>query len=44
MNIAVKIRGLLLKEEGTFDGNHTLGGVLLIDKAKKGNKEMIIKA
>ena len=26
MNIDVKIRGLLLKEEETFDGRHALGG------------------
>ena len=43
MNIAVKIRGLLLKEE-TFDGKHALGGAVLLDKAKRGVKERIIKA
>ena len=43
MNIAVKIRGLLLKEEETFDGKHAFGGPVLLDKAKRGVKERIIK-
>ena len=43
MNIAVKIRGLLLKEEETFDGKHAFGGAVLLDKAKRGVKERIIK-
>ena len=43
MNIAVKIRGLLLKEEETFDGKHALGGAVLLNKAKRGVKERIIK-
>ena len=44
MNIAVKIRGLLLKEEETLEGKHALGGAVLLDKAKRGAKERIIKA
>ena len=44
MNIAVKIRGLLLKEEETLEGKHALGGAVLLDKAKRGVKERIIKA
>ena len=43
MNIAVKIRGLLLKEEETFDGRHALGGAVLLDKAKREVKERIVK-
>ena len=44
MNIAVKIRGLLLKEEKTLEGKYALGGELLLDKAKRGVKERTIKA
>ena len=44
MNIAVKIRGLLLKEEETLEGKRALGGAVLLDKAKRGAKERIIKA
>ena len=44
MNMAVKIRGLLLKEEETLEGKHALGGEVLLDKAKRGIKERIIKA
>ena len=43
MNIAVKIRGLLLKEEETFDGRHALGVEVLLDKAKREVKERIVK-
>jgi hypothetical protein len=43
MNIAVKIRGLLLKEEETFDDRHALGGAVLLDKVKREVKERIIK-
>ena len=43
MNIAVKIRGLLLKEEETFDCRHALGGAVLLDKAKREVKERIVK-
>ena len=44
INIAVKIRGLLLKEEETLEGKRALGGEVLLDKAKRGAKERIIKA
>ena len=44
MNMAVKIRGLPLKEEETLEGKHALGGAVLLDKAKRGVKERIIKA
>ena len=44
MNIAVKIRGLLLKEKETLEGKHALGGTVLLDKAKRGVKKRIIKA
>ena len=43
MNIDVKIRGLLLKKEETLEDKHSLGGALLLDKAKRGVKERIIK-
>ena len=43
MNIAVKIRRLLIKEEETLEGKHALGGPVLLDKAKRGVKERIIK-
>ena len=42
MNIALKIRGSLLKEEETLEGKHALGGAVLLDKAKRGVKERII--
>ena len=35
MNIAVKIRGLLLKEEETLEGKQAFGGAVLLDKAKE---------
>ena len=40
--LAVKIRGLLLKEEA-LESKHELGGAVLLDKAKRGVKERIIK-